>query len=152
MQHQCSDHRPTRLRRCTRVVCRCIGRRSIICRSVFSPAITGDTTFYVETRSGSGSSGCLRITGIEPEGTVDYVEIQNLSEEHLMQQDGKFMPVTIIPILIWWMQIPGTLEFSLREKHNTELMAQPTIIGEAILLWSANLGGWALWFSMTMVR
>ncbi|HRH65549.1 MAG TPA: T9SS type A sorting domain-containing protein [Bacteroidia bacterium] len=46
---------------------------------VFSPVVFGDTTFYVESRQGSGTSGCLRITECEPGGTNDYIEIQNLS-------------------------------------------------------------------------
>ncbi len=43
----------------------------------FSPVISGDTVFYVEARTGSGTSGCLRITEIDL--SYDYIEIQNLS-------------------------------------------------------------------------
>ena len=45
----------------------------------FHTAVSGDTTFYVEAHHGSGTTGCLRITEIETNGTGDYVEIQNLS-------------------------------------------------------------------------
>ena len=44
---------------------------------VFSPIISGDTTFYTEARTGSGTSACLRITEIDL--SYDYIEIQNLS-------------------------------------------------------------------------
>jgi hypothetical protein len=43
----------------------------------FSPVISGDTIFYVEARTGSGTSGCLRIAEIDL--SYDYIEIQNLS-------------------------------------------------------------------------
>jgi hypothetical protein len=49
----------------------------------FSPALTSDTTFYVESHSGGGGVGCLRITEAQPEdfplATGDYIEISNLS-------------------------------------------------------------------------
>ena len=46
---------------------------------VFSPSVSSDTTFWVETRHGSGSSGCLRISELEPNGLGDYIELQNVS-------------------------------------------------------------------------
>jgi hypothetical protein len=46
----------------------------------FHTQVTNDTTFYVESHSGSGSLGCLRITEIEPDDIPsDYFEIQNIS-------------------------------------------------------------------------
>lgn len=45
----------------------------------FRPTVSGDTTFFVEAHHGSGSTGCLRITEIEPNGLGDYIEISNLS-------------------------------------------------------------------------
>lgn len=47
--------------------------------AVFSPAVSSDTTFWVETRNGSGSAGCLRISEVEPNGASDYIELQNVS-------------------------------------------------------------------------
>lgn len=46
---------------------------------VFSPSVSSDTTFWVETRHGSGSTGCLRISEVEGNGLGDYVELQNVS-------------------------------------------------------------------------
>ena len=45
--------------------------------SVFSPVVSADTTFYVETRTGSGTGGCVRITEIDM--NYDFIEIQNIS-------------------------------------------------------------------------
>jgi hypothetical protein len=51
--------------------------------NTFSPSITTDTTFYVESHSGGGTGGCIRITEVQPEdyptGAGDYIEITNLS-------------------------------------------------------------------------
>lgn len=47
--------------------------------AVFSPTVSSDTTFYVETRHGSGNSGCLRIVEMEGNGIGDYIELQNVS-------------------------------------------------------------------------
>jgi hypothetical protein len=44
----------------------------------FNTVLNSDTIFYAESREGSGSSGCLRITECEI-GTNDHIEIQNLS-------------------------------------------------------------------------
>jgi hypothetical protein len=46
---------------------------------IFSPSVSSDTTFWVETRNGSGSAGCLRISEVEPNGAADYIELQNVS-------------------------------------------------------------------------
>lgn len=111
---------------------------------VFSPAITGDTTFYVETRSGSGSSGCLRITEIEPEGTVDYVEIQNLSGGTLNATGWKvyasndYTDINLVNANSWDLGIFAPGETQYRTDGTTDNYWGSN------LLWSANLGGWAL--------
>ncbi len=57
-----------------------VGGTLLFTGNVFSPVVSTDTTFYVESRTGSGTAGCLRITEIEPnDNPSDFIEIQNLS-------------------------------------------------------------------------
>ena len=56
-----------------------VGGNLLFTGNTFNPVLTSDTAFYVEARTGSGSSGCLRITEIQPDVTPDFIEIQNIS-------------------------------------------------------------------------
>ncbi len=56
-----------------------VGGNLLFTGNPFNPVVSTDTTFYVESHSGSGSFGCLRITEIQPDGSPDYLEIQNIS-------------------------------------------------------------------------
>ncbi len=111
---------------------------------VFSPIVFGDTTFYVETRQGSGTSGCLRITEIEPEGGGDYIEIQNLSGGTLDASGWKvfvsndYNNINLVNSLSWDLGVftPGEVQYRTDD-------AADNYWGNNIL-WSTNLSGWAI--------
>ncbi|MBK7852728.1 MAG: T9SS type A sorting domain-containing protein [Bacteroidetes bacterium] len=111
---------------------------------VFSPVVSGDTTFYVESRAGSGTSGCLRITEIQPEGVGDYIEIQNLSGGTLDATGWKvyasddYTNILAVNAISWDLGVfaPGEAQYRTDDAADNYWGSN--------LFWSAALGGWAM--------
>ena len=111
---------------------------------VFSPVVSGDTTFYVESRTGSGTSGCLRITEIQPEGGGDYLEIQNLSGGTLdatgwkVYSSDDYSDINAVNTISWDLGVfaPGEAQYRTDDAADNYWGSN--------LLWSSGLGGWVI--------
>lgn len=114
--------------------------------SVFSPAINGDTTFYVEARTGSGTAGCLRITEIMPDDNPsDFIEIQNVSGG-LLDATGWVVAASLdntninnVNANLWQLSqfAPGQVRFK------TDATADTNYWGSN-LLWTGGNNSWAM--------
>ncbi|HNQ13002.1 MAG TPA: T9SS type A sorting domain-containing protein [Bacteroidia bacterium] len=112
----------------------------------FSPLITSDTTFYVESRAGTGGSGCLRITEIDPgdNGPGDFYEIQNLSPTPvdatgwIAVSSNSYTDINLVLTTVWNLDVfaPGEV------KYKTDL-TNDNYWGTN-LFWNPGSNSWAM--------
>ena len=113
--------------------------------SVFSPTVSADTTFYVETRHGSGNAGCLRISEIEPNGGGDYVELQNVSgigfdaTGYKVVASDDYTDINLVNSVTWDLDYfaPGEIKFK------TDNGSDPNYWGSNLLI-EPGFPGWLM--------
>jgi hypothetical protein len=117
---------------------------------IFSPAVTGDTTFYVESHSGTGTSGCLRLTEMATESASgsDHLEIQNCSAGPV-NVNGWFLVISddysdinIFNAITWDLTSIGTFapgQIAVRDDD----ASSPDYWGSNIF-WSSGSNSWAM--------
>ena len=111
---------------------------------VFSPTVSTDTTFYVETRNGSGSSGCLRIVEMEGNGLGDYIELQNVSgvafdaTGYKVIASDSYTDINFINTTTWDLDVfaPGEIKYRTDDASDNYWGSN--------LLWEPGQTGWAM--------
>ncbi|MFN8166584.1 MAG: T9SS type A sorting domain-containing protein [Bacteroidia bacterium] len=110
----------------------------------FHTAVNTDTTFYVESHHGSGSTGCLRITEIETNGGGDYIEVQNLSgigfdaTGYKVVASDDYTDINLVNSLTWDLGYFNPHEIQYRTDD-----AADNYWGNN-LLWNPSSNGWAM--------
>ena len=112
--------------------------------AVFSPTVSTDTTFYVETRNGSGSSGCLRIVEMEGNGLGDYIELQNVSgvafdaTGYKVIASDSYTDINFINTTTWDLDVfaPGEIKYRTDDASDNYWGSN--------LLWEPGQTGWAM--------
>ncbi len=116
----------------------------------FMPALSSDTTFYLEAHSGTGTTGCLRITEIATESPTgnDHIEIQNCSAAPVnvtgwtVAVSNSYTVINDANTTIWDLGTFGTFAAGQTAVKNDNA-ASPDYWGSN-LFWSSSNPGWAV--------
>lgn len=112
--------------------------------SVFSPVVSADTTFYVETRTGSGTGGCIRITEIDK--NYDYIEIQNISGSNFdatgwqVIASNDYTDINMVNDSTWHLGNFAGGEIQYRSDNGSDNYWGTNLLWEP----GTTLGGWAM--------